>query len=63
MKDETPIKDAPRRIPIFKRDILDEEVKKLKEKRFKGQIVHSLLRQFSLGKRMEAGECLLTIEH
>ena len=32
LKDETPIKDAPRRIPIFKRDILDEEVKKLEEK-------------------------------
>ena len=32
LKDETPIKDAPRRIPIFKRDILDEEVKRLEEK-------------------------------
>ena len=32
LKDETPIKDAPRRIPIFKRAILDEEVKRFKEK-------------------------------
>ena len=32
LKDETLIKDAPRRIPIFKRDILDEEVKKLEQK-------------------------------
>ena len=32
MKDETPIKDAPRRIPILKRVILDEEVRRLEER-------------------------------
>ena len=32
LTDNTPIKEAPRRIPLFKRDILDEEVRKLKEK-------------------------------
>ena len=32
LTDNTPIKEASRRIPLFKRDILDEEVRKLEEK-------------------------------
>lgn len=32
LKDETPIKEAPRRIPLFKRGVLEEEIQKLEEK-------------------------------
>ena len=32
LKDETPIKEAPRRIILFKSDVLDEEIQKLEEK-------------------------------
>ena len=30
--DETPIKEAPRKIPLFKSDIIDAEIKKLETK-------------------------------
>lgn len=32
LKDERPIRERPRRIPIYKRQALEEEVKKLEEK-------------------------------
>ena len=31
LQDETPFKEPPRRVPIFKREILDEEIRKLEE--------------------------------
>ena len=63
LKDETPIKGAPRLTPIFKRGILDEEVEKLEEKGFIGKSINPWSAQTVLvRKKAVAGECVLTIE-
>ena len=32
LSDETPIKEAPRKIPLFKRDVIDAEIEKVRDK-------------------------------
>ena len=34
LTDETPIKEPPRRVPLFKRHILEKEVSRLEKERF-----------------------------
>ena len=34
LKDDTPVKEPPRRVPLYKRQVIDEEIKKLEDKKF-----------------------------
>ena len=33
LKDDTPVKEPPRRVPLYKRQVIDDEIKKLEDKR------------------------------